>query len=206
MSQLLYPIFLDCINLTKDEYWKNIFENLAFGIPPYNTFFRKDNLICNVKGKEFNYKIETEIEPSLLFDKIYNYLHNILGLLSDNQIKNEELNFDNQNKNKKIIPSVIDEYCNRMKNDHKLTIDKVKRLQRYINLNILLKTELIDYIEYDDDGTIKEILGIVYKDGNIETKKYLPDKCQYDVLIENELMYDYWEKYIYKEKYMKYIE
>ena len=189
MSELKYPIFLECIKLTDDVYWKNILENLSFGISPSNTFFRQDQLVSKQKGKEFNFKIEPEKGPEYIFENVYNLLHNTLGLMSDIQIKEEETNFDNQNKKKKVISSLVDEFCNRMKKQHKLSMESIRELQRYIHLNIILKTEMLDCINYNDDGTIDSIDGIFFSEGGLGTTHFQPEKCQYDYLTGEEFMF-----------------
>ena len=132
------------------------------------------------------------------YQKIYDLLYETLGLMSNNQIKDEELNFENQNKNKKkkILQLSVDCYCNRMKNEHNLNMENIKKLQRYINFNLLLKTVISDHIEYDNDGNIIHINGINVTENNIELSYYEPEKCQYERLIEQEFMSDNWTKYI----------
>lgn len=196
MSELIYPVFLECTHLTDDIYWKNIFENMAFGIAPYNTFFRKNHLVSNQKGKEFNYKIEIDKGSEYVFEKIYNLLHDKLGLMSNIQIKNEETNFENQNRKKKMVSSLIDEYCNRMKNEYHLDTNTIKRLQRHVQFNMMLKTSMLNKIIYNEDGSINKIDGIEYSHGNVGIYHFCPDKTQYDYLVEEELMLNYWNKYI----------
>ena len=41
-KEIVYPYFLECIELTDENDWKIIFENLAYGIPPHGTFINKD--------------------------------------------------------------------------------------------------------------------------------------------------------------------
>lgn len=196
MTDLKYPIFLECINLTDDIYWKNIFENMSFGIAPTNTFFRQDQLISKQKGKEFNFKIDPEKGYMYIFENVYNLLHNTLGMMSDTQIKEEETNFENQNKKKKVISSLIDEFCNRMKKKYLLNMDTIKKLQRHIHLNIVLKTDMLDCIEYHDDGSIRKIEGLFFSEGSVGITQYYPDKCQYDYISGEELMLNNWIKYI----------
>ena len=57
MRVLAYPCFLSCTEYTEDEYWKNIFEDLAFGITPQGAYISKNYIISNTKNKEFVYKI-----------------------------------------------------------------------------------------------------------------------------------------------------
>ena len=68
-KEILYPVFLECLQFTNDFFWENIFEDLAYGKTPYGTYINKDFLCCNYKDKEFSYKIEKK-EPELLYNDI----------------------------------------------------------------------------------------------------------------------------------------
>ena len=57
-KEIVYPIFLECVESIEDTFWKNTFEDLAYGKSPHGTYISNDFLICKSKDKEFNYKIE----------------------------------------------------------------------------------------------------------------------------------------------------
>ena len=57
INKLIYPIFLSCCEFSKDNFWKFIFEDLAYGNCPYGTYIVKNYICCNYKGKEFMYTI-----------------------------------------------------------------------------------------------------------------------------------------------------
>ena len=80
-KDILYPMFLDCMELIDDKFWENVFEDLAYGKPPYGTYISKDSLCCNYKDKEFIYKIEKK-NPKQLYSDIYSLLSKKLGILS----------------------------------------------------------------------------------------------------------------------------
>ena len=73
---------MECCKYTDDNFWKFIFEDLAYGKSPYGTYITKNFLCCNYKGKEFSYKIDLNKESKILYDEIFNILHNKFGLLS----------------------------------------------------------------------------------------------------------------------------
>ena len=131
---IIYPWILNCCKFCSDSYWENIFEDLAYGRPPYGTYISRDFLCCNYKKKEFSYKIENK-EPLKLHNDIYNLLKNRLGLLSrqdkaKNQLefKNTEETLKSSRKNwsdirkKNIKDLLIEQYVIRMKQKHKLNI------------------------------------------------------------------------------------
>ena len=80
-KDILYPIFLECLQYTTDTFWENIFEDLAYGKTPYGTYINKNFLCCNYKNKEFSYKIEKK-NADQLYNDVFNLLAKKLGLLS----------------------------------------------------------------------------------------------------------------------------
>jgi len=196
MKELLYPHFLKCVDFVDDIYWKNIFENLAFGIPPYNTFIRKKYLISNVKGREFNYKIEEHLEANYVFESLYTILHNKLGLLSDIQIKEEELNFENSSKKKLLKNSIIEEYCIRMGQKYNLSTTDIKKLFNYIQLSLTIRNIIPSDIKYDD-GFIISIKGITFRKNKMSLKKIVSGSyVSTDVVTDYDYMNNQWDKYI----------
>ena len=72
-KDIIYPIFIECLNFCENKFWLSIFEDLAYGKSPHGTFIHKNFFCCNYKGKEFSYKIE-EIEPKNIYSDIFNLL------------------------------------------------------------------------------------------------------------------------------------
>lgn len=67
---ILYPCFLRVLTTIDDYYWKNIFENMAYGVCPYGTFIHQGTLYCNIKEKQISYhfasKPDADIRDTLL--------------------------------------------------------------------------------------------------------------------------------------------
>ena len=165
---IIYPWILNCCNFCSDPYWENIFEDLAYGRPPYGTYISRDFLCCNYKKRDFSYKIENK-DPSKLHKDIYNLLKNRLGLLSredkaQNQIdfKSTEETLKNARKNwsdirkKNTKDLLIEQYVVRMKHKHKLTIKQTRFLYSIISIAIVFKVITSSDIEYDN-GVIYNI-------------------------------------------------
>ena len=68
-KEIIFPVFLNCIQYITDSFWVNIFEDLAYGITPYGSYISKSFLCCNYKDKEFSYKIERK-EPEQLYNDV----------------------------------------------------------------------------------------------------------------------------------------
>ena len=82
-NKLVYPIFLQCCDYTLDNFWKYIFEDLAYLKTPYGIYLQRDYICCNYKGKEFNYKIDISKSPKTLFNDIYKLFNKRFELLSE---------------------------------------------------------------------------------------------------------------------------
>ena len=98
-TKLVYPIFLECCKYTKDNFWKYIFEDLAYKKTPYGIYIYCDYICCNYKGKEFNYKIDNAKDSKELFGDIYRLFNKRFELLSEKDKLNRRSLFE-ENENK----------------------------------------------------------------------------------------------------------
>ena len=136
-TQLKYPEFLKCCNHTDDMFWKFIFEDLAYGNTPYNVYIYKGNLCCNIKGREFVYRIDFSNSQSL-FETVYNLFTTKLNIISQSEKENTYKNFVNEKddskiewkdiKKKNLKDILLQRYVIDMKNVYSLTIEQAKRL------------------------------------------------------------------------------
>jgi hypothetical protein len=178
--ELLYPCFLTCVEYTEDDYWRNIFEDLSFGITPQGTYISKNYLISNVKNKEFVYKINPDIDSETIFTDMYNLLSEKLGLKSLMEIEDyknsieSEITFNSWNsiKKKSIKDSIIMNYVNVKSEENNLTTQTSKRLLNTINLGIMLKFITIKHIDYEN-GVINNIEGFTFSENNFHFDKCL---------------------------------
>lgn len=205
MRVLVYPCFLSCTEYTEDEYWKNIFEDLAFGITPQGAYISKNYIISNTKNKEFVYKINIDLEPETIFIDIYNLFSEKLGIKSvqeiedfKNSIDSSELVFDSWNsiKKKSIRDSIILDYVTKKSNEFNLSRQKSRELLNTINLGILLKFISNKHIHYED-GEIVEIEGFEFEQGNFiftQTTEYTSNTLEYNKYKLS--MVDVWVKFI----------
>ena len=206
--EIIYSIFLECSDLCKDTYWKNIFEDLAYGQTPYGTYISKGFFCCNYKNKEFSYKIEKK-DTKKLFEDICALCKKI-GLLShddkiqkkidfkniENDIKDDRQKWCNIRK-KNLKDFLIENYVIRMKKQYNLDIMQSKYLNYLIFLAMIFKIIGMKDIEYED-GEIRNIKGISFSDKKIILEK---DLYQYDVrkcilIDDKKFMSDNWEKYL----------
>lgn len=174
MRVLSYPCFLSCSEWADDEYWKNVFEDLAFGITPSGVYISKDYIISHGKSREFVYKINPDTEPAILYTDIYGLFSEKLGLKSAQDTETyrasviedaNEMVFDSWNsiKKKSVKDAVILNYVTRMSIEHGLSTRKTRELLNAVNLSILLKFITSKQIHYEH-GEIVSIEGFTFCD------------------------------------------
>ena len=209
-KEIVYPIFLECCEFIEDTFWKNVFEDLAYGKCPYGSYISKDFFCCNYKNKEFSYKIEKK-DTQVLYNDIYDLLVKKLGLLShkdkikkkvdfvniENSIKEYRKYWSNIRK-KNIKDLLIENYVIDVKNKHSLSIKQARNLLSLIFIGMVFKVITVKDIMYED-GVIQNIEGISFKDKEIVLER---DIYEFEsntlpfVIIEKKLMADTWEKYL----------
>ena len=209
-KEIIYPIFLECCQYSNDIFWENIFEDLAYGKTPYGTYISKGFLCCNYKDKEFSYKIEQK-DSEQLYNDIYLLLAKKLGLLSQrDKIKKkidffnieEELKEGRKNwssiRKKNIKDLLIENYVIDMKNKYLLSLKQSQYLLSIIFIGMIFKVISVKDIHYEN-GKIEHIDGIEIKNKQINILRDIYNtettlnNC---IIIEANLMYHNWEKYL----------
>ena len=210
-KEIVYPIFLECCELIEDTFWKNVFEDLAYGKCPYGSYISKDFFCCNYKNKEFSYKIEKK-DTNVLYNDIYDLLVKKLGLLShkdkikkkvdfvtlENSIKEYRKNWSNIRK-KNIKDLLIENYVISMKNKYSLTIKQARNLLSLIFIGMVFKVITVKDIIYED-GIISNIDGISFKNNEVILERDVYDfqinSSNSFIILEKKMMSDTWEKYL----------
>ena len=215
-KEIIFPVFLNCIQYITDSFWVNIFEDLAYGITPYGSYISKSFLCCNYKDKEFNYKID-KTDPNKLYQDVYSLLKNKLGVLSISdkiKKKNDFLNIQqylkesrqqwSQIRKKNVKDMLIEKYVLKMGNLHQLSLKQSKNLNYIIFIAMIFKIITIKDIIYEN-GEIMDINYIKFKHGQIILEKdiFEFEATRKYVLLDKKLMSDYWEKYITALKKIK---
>lgn len=176
--EILYPFMLNCCTFTNDNFWKSIFEDLAYGIPPSGTFLSKNVLFCTLKDKTFSYKIEN-IDPSVLYTRIYEILTNKLGIYSSEEYKNklqlfnnlenrlrEDIDDWNKIRKKNIKELLIEKYIIDSMLKYNVPFEKSKKIMALIYLAFQFKVLTSKHINFSN-GKISSIEGIEFKNGNL---------------------------------------
>jgi hypothetical protein len=179
--EIVYPVFLECLEYTDDIFWKSIFEDLAYGKAPHGTYISKGFLCCSYKGKEFSYKLERK-DPEILWKEIYTILTDKIGIFSQKERNKQKTAFSEMQKlarndtahsrKKNTKDMLYEKYVLRMKKEHNLTIKQAKYLLAVISICMLFKTISSKDIIMKDDK-IDSINGIQIENGEIILKKPL---------------------------------
>jgi len=181
-KELIYPFLLNCCEIASEQFWKTIFEDLAYGQAPHGAFISKGFLTCTYKGKEFSYKLE-EKNPQILYKDIYTLLTKKLGILSASEHNQKKIFFEklkqstrekreewNQIRKKNLKDLIIEKYVVSMKVQNKLSFMQARKLKAIIFLAFQFKTITSKDINYEE-GEIKSIDGISFREGKIILSK-----------------------------------
>lgn len=149
-KEICYPFIFECCQFCVNNYWSNIFENLAYGIPPENCFIKKGNehikhssttfdTLCCYEKSDSHVLLQRE-DPEILYDKLMNMFINVLNLdekIEDNQSVYYTKWVDIRKKNLKNI--LLENYVLNLKNEFHLSIEEAKNLLNHINMAISFK-------------------------------------------------------------------
>jgi hypothetical protein len=85
---LVHPFFLEFTHNVQDEYWKLLYEDMAFGKFPSGVYILKDHFCCFHKGREFSVPLNnTETDTFSLFTQIHSLLNTRMGIQSEEEKK-----------------------------------------------------------------------------------------------------------------------
>lgn len=213
-KEIIYPIFLECYTYTKNPYWANVFENLAYGNTPYGTYFSKDFFCCGYKNKEFSYLIKDK-EAKKIHDDLYLLLTEKLELFSNEERSEKRRKFfemekriqkdknDWNNLKKKRVKNILFErYVLAKKKEHNLSNSQAKYLLAMIFIFIVFKLIKPSDIVYTN-SKIQEIKGITIKNGKIDLgRKIVWKDAKYAKIPipTDKILSENWYKYIEKLK------
>lgn len=209
-KEIIYPIFLECCQYADDNFWVNIFEDLAYGKTPYGTYINKNFLSCSYKNKEFSYKIIKK-DPKEIYNDIYNLLTKKLGILSKQEKIKKRLDFHKTEtkikerrqewskiKKKNVKELLIERYVVNMKNMYNLSIKQSRYLLSIIFISLIFKVITNQDIEFCN-SKIVNINGIEFSDKKIHIKREIYDtdiKFSSEINDDKKIMSENWEKYL----------
>ena len=208
---IVYPIFLECCQYADDNFWENVFEDLAYGKCPSGTYMNKNFFCCSYKNKEFSYKVERK-DPHEIYDEIYGLLTEKLGILSVKEKAKKKILFNELEQNikdsrqewnsirKKNIKDVLyEKFVIDMKKKYDLSAKQCKFLLGILMLSILFKTISSKDIVYKDDKIIS-IEGFVFEKNKVSFNRKVfsetSENVNDDVSENTNALFPYWEKHL----------
>jgi hypothetical protein len=210
-KKIIYPVFLECVQFTKDSFWKIIFEDLAYGKTPSGIYISKDFLCCSYKDKEFSYKIERK-NPQELYCDVYKLLHQKMGIFSQKEKIKKRLEFSkiqdniqkerkewNDIKKKNIKDLLIELYVIDMKLKYNLSQSQTQYLLSIIYIAMIFKVITNKDVCYSN-GKITHIEGIEFENKKVILKRkiYTNDSnfSSVEVKKEKKDFSEGWEKFL----------
>lgn len=174
--EIHYPIFLRCCYYITDPYWKNIFEELAYGRAPIGLSIVGTQLKCKLKKKSFVYNIEeTSDEDRIksITKEVYELIALRFGLEHQLETKNSTKSIESKDwksiKKTNIKNIHIENYVIECGKKWELSFQLQKKLLNLINSNIILKTISPKHIKFDGKKIVK-IDGLSFEKGNFKFK------------------------------------
>lgn len=99
---LIFPFFLKCAELCKDDFWKQVLEDMSYGKPPKNILVYDKNLVLNVGKKKESFSFENLGEKEFI-EKVIPFLQNNISLYSCNDVKKRQAIIEQLKKEKEKI-------------------------------------------------------------------------------------------------------
>ena len=177
--EVLYPIFLLCLDFIDDNYWKIIYEDLSYGKCPYGIYIKNDYICSNFKNKQFSYKIQKDKDPEIFYNDTFDILKNKFGLCSKNDKIDNKIAFKisesqlfkdtcrnwNSIKRKNIKLLFLEKFIINKSDEYNLSLETSKKLLDRLYTGLMLKTINKNHIIFDD-LIIKDITCLTFSDNN----------------------------------------
>lgn len=166
--EILYPCLLKCSLYATDDFWRGIFEDMAYGKCPYTIVLSRWYLYCHVKGKEFNYRIDPRQDPEILYQEMYHLLNHKAHILSEEQrnyVRNQWITPNQLNMNVNMKPQLVfmDEQQIIIKENAPVQGRKMKNCRRATKEFMLEQFVLRKKLEYDYSITfVQQIYSIIF--------------------------------------------
>jgi len=181
---------------------------MAYAKCPYGIYLQKNYLCCNVKNKEFIYKLEENKSVEETFDDINSLLRIRLGLLSEKEriiqkdsvtiLRNKKEEWNNVKK-KIIRETLLEHYVMTKSIQYQLSIGVIHKMLSLLIIGLIFKTLNSKDIIYQN-GIIENINGFVFFPKKVFiTKNILVNKgikLNDDIGSSKKLLFSYWNIYL----------
>lgn len=209
MTKVQYPIFLEFTHHVKDDYWKLLYEDMAFGKFPCGAYIQKNFFCCFCKGKEFS--VELIPKNFSVFTQIHSLLSNDLGIRSEKEklvLKENVIQSQDVKDPKRIIKDVsLTSFIIKKGEDYRLPDNIIRKIFSFFIIGFMFKTLLLKDVVFDGNK-IQDIRGFTFSHKKVrinknilELKKPHITEYEHSMRLENStatnLLSSYWQKYVY---------
>lgn len=205
MTKVQYPIFLEFTHHVKDEYWKLLYEDMAFGKFPSGVYIQKNYFCCFCKGKEFS--VELIPKNFSVFTQIHSLLTNDLGIRSEKEkmvIKAKILHSQNVKDPKRLIKDIsLTSFIIKKGEHYRLPDNIIRKIFSLFIVGFMFKTLLLKDVVFHGNE-IQEIRGFTFADKKVRINKNIlelkkPAAASDEYHVKNEmhinLLSSHWQKY-----------
>lgn len=171
--EILYPCFLKLTQMTEDYFWKNIFEDMAYGICPYGISIHNGILYSNIKEKQFSYSFMNKSYDDM-FKTIIHHFKTKLNIATSGEYaairETLEQNLGiskyrtwKEIRKKNIRNILIINYVLNLSRQYQLKLSQTQKLLNLFFLGFAFKIISNDDVIYDPQTqSVSEIRGISY--------------------------------------------
>lgn len=205
MTKAQYPIFLEFSHHAKDDYWKLLYEDMAFGKFPSGVYIQKNYFCCFCKGKEFS--VELIPKNFTVFTQIHSLLSNDLGIRSEKEkqsIKDSILLSQSSKDQKRFIKDVsLTSFVIKKGEQYNLPDNIICKIFSLFILGFMFKTILLKDVVFQGNE-IQDIRGFSFADRKVRINKNILELKKPPILHEHKpssndnnsnLMSIHWQKY-----------
>jgi hypothetical protein len=203
MTKVQYPIFLEFTHHVKDDYWKLLYEDMAFGKFPGGAYVQKNYFCCYCKGKEFS--VELIPKNFSVFTQIHSLLSNDLGIRSEkekNVLKESVMKSQDVKDPKRLIKDVsLTSFIIKKGERYNLPDNIIRKIFSLFIVGFMFKTLLLKDVVFNGNE-IQDIRGFTFADRKVRINKNILELKKPHIEYENHtrndssnLLSSHWQKY-----------
>lgn len=203
MTKVLYPIFLEFTHHVKDEYWKLLYEDMAFGKFPNGVYIQKNHFCCFCRGKEFS--VELLPKNFSVFTHIHSLLTNDLGIRSEKEklvLKENVLQSQTVKDPKRLIKDMsLTSFIIKNGEKYHLPDNIIRKIFSLFIVGFMFKTLILKDVVFHGNE-IKEIRGFMFSERKVRINKNILELKKPQILEtehkndgNSNILSPYWQKY-----------
>jgi hypothetical protein len=201
-TKVQYPIFLEFTHHAKDEYWKLLYEDMAFGKFPAGTFVQNNHFCCFSKGKEFSVALTPK--NFSVFTQVHSLLSNDLGIRSEkekNVMKENVLLSQTAKDPKRLIKDIsLTSFIIKKGGAFRLPDHIICKLFSLFIVGFMFKTLLLKDVVFCGNE-IQDIRGFSFAEKKVRISKSILELKKPSPLCDTRndprLLSGYWSKYMH---------